>query len=395
MTIQEIFYKLLNTPEDEYHDFKQQWYDPHNRAELVKDIFSFVNTLHHQDCYLIIGVNDQHSIVGIEKDENRLNTQQLTDFIHRLPIANSHEPKVIVDTFSVVHHQIDIITIQDTDDVPVYLAIDKKWPPVERTIGAGQIFSRVNENNTAMNGNASDWTVEQLWKKRFGLDIPIQDRYTVQLKDISHWEYLETDNKPGFLYDMDPDYYMYLEDVDNSGSQAESYSLGQISAKMDWHNLVVTFRNRTIRELSAVYLDGCRLLSMTPVRGAIGLHGDNPLPFVYFLEDSFTFAVENFLSNISADKGAYHSLYQHIVIFKDEQERDTVINTLTEQVNQIRQQCTPTMEQIQRAKNKLSLDFSEDDREMDSNYINRMCLESNVSQYIKQYVPKIAEDKKS
>lgn len=50
--------ELLTTPEDEYHDFKAQWYEQYTKSELIKDIFSFVNTSHHKDCYLIIGVND-------------------------------------------------------------------------------------------------------------------------------------------------------------------------------------------------------------------------------------------------------------------------------------------------------------------------------------------------
>ncbi|HHK7332510.1 TPA: ATP-binding protein, partial [Streptococcus pneumoniae] len=40
---------LLNTPEDEFHDFKQKWH--HSKTELVRDILNFVNTSHHEDCY--------------------------------------------------------------------------------------------------------------------------------------------------------------------------------------------------------------------------------------------------------------------------------------------------------------------------------------------------------
>lgn len=116
---------LLTSPEDEYHDFKVQWYSHGNKAELIKDIFSFVNTSHHEDCYLIIGVDDNHNVTGVESDENRLNTQKLTDFLHSLPIANSHTPKVIVEPIKVKNHIIDIITIKDTIDVPVYLDEDK------------------------------------------------------------------------------------------------------------------------------------------------------------------------------------------------------------------------------------------------------------------------------
>lgn len=117
---------LLATSEDEYHDFKEQWYSLNDKAELIKDIFSFVNTAHHKDCYLIMGVSDNHKAVGIENDENRLNTQKLTDFLHSLPIANSHTPKVKVESVTIKGHLIDIIIIKDTIDVPVYLEEDKR-----------------------------------------------------------------------------------------------------------------------------------------------------------------------------------------------------------------------------------------------------------------------------
>lgn len=103
--------KLLTTAEDEYHDFKAQWYSKNDRAELIKDIFSFVNTSHHKDCYLIIGVNNNHEVVGVENDSNRLNTQKITDFLHSLPIANAHTPKVKVTPITVENHTVDVIAI--------------------------------------------------------------------------------------------------------------------------------------------------------------------------------------------------------------------------------------------------------------------------------------------
>lgn len=55
---------LLNTPEDEFHDFKQKWH--HSKTELVRDILNFVNTSHHEDCYIIFGIdNITLDIIGV------------------------------------------------------------------------------------------------------------------------------------------------------------------------------------------------------------------------------------------------------------------------------------------------------------------------------------------
>ena len=205
--------KLLTTAEDEYHDFKAQWYSKNDRAELIKDIFSFVNTSHHKDCYLIIGVNDNHEVVGVENDSNRLNTQKITDFLHSLPIANAHTPKIKVTPITVENHTVDVIVIKDTLDVPVYLDEDKRPKYANRPIHAGQIFARENDTNTPIDESASDYLVQRLWKKRFGLDLTIQQQYVSKLKDVNNWEYFEAD-KIGFLYNVDPDYCMFLEEDD-------------------------------------------------------------------------------------------------------------------------------------------------------------------------------------
>ena len=80
----------LDKPEGDHHDFKEHWYHKGQKPELVKDIFSFVNTVHHDDCLLILGVNDQRKVTGVEDDENwRLNQQQLIDFMRKLPISGN------------------------------------------------------------------------------------------------------------------------------------------------------------------------------------------------------------------------------------------------------------------------------------------------------------------
>ena len=93
----------LDKPEGDHHDFKEHWYHKGQKPELVKDIFSFVNTVHHDDCLLILGVNDQRKVTGVEDDENwRLNQQQLIDFMRKLPISGELIPRLGVETIHMV-----------------------------------------------------------------------------------------------------------------------------------------------------------------------------------------------------------------------------------------------------------------------------------------------------
>lgn len=382
--------ELLNTPEDEYHDFKAQWYSQSDKAELIKDIFSFVNTSHHKDCYLIIGVDDDHNIVGIENDENRLNTQKLTDFLHSLPIANSHTPKVKVTSVTIEDHLIDIIIIKDTVDVPVYLDEDKRPKKCNAVIHAGQIFARENDTNTSTKESASDYLAERLWKKRFGLDLPIQQQYKVKLQDTANWEYFETD-KVGFLYNVDPDYCMFLEDDGENRYKVESYALGQFRARMDWQKLILKYRNRTIAEFLVVFLDGARFMTLTPNLGAIEPLSETPLTFQYFIADSLEFSVEKLFLSMKQGPTAPDgfqklNLLQRIVIFDNGKQMKQVQKELSDKKEYIKNQCTPSQEEIDRCRSLLKMDFNSHDTEMTESNIEHMCKEANVSQFIISYL---------
>lgn len=385
---------LLTSPEDEYHDFKVQWYSHGNKAELIKDIFSFVNTSHHEDCYLIIGVDDNHNVTGVESDENRLNTQKLTDFLHSLPIANSHTPKVIVEPIEVKNHIIDIITIKDTIDVPVYLDEDKHPKKAKRPIHAGQIFARENDTNTPISDSASDYLVERLWKKRFGLDLPIQQQYKIKLQDINNWEYFETD-KIGFLYNVNPDYCMFLEDDDDQARyKVESYALGQCRARMGWQKLVLKYKNRTINEFLVVFLDGARFMTLVPNLSTIASFSDNPLTFQYFIADSLEFSLEKLFlsmknSPIAPDGYQRMNLFQRIVIFDNCQQMKQGLKELTSKKDYIKKQCTPSQEEINSCRSLLSMDFNSKDVEMAQSFLEYMCQEANVSQFIIKYLKKM------
>ncbi|WP_102279726.1 AlbA family DNA-binding domain-containing protein [[Lactobacillus] timonensis] len=381
---------LLSAPEDEYHDFKQQWYAPNKKTELIKDIFSFVNTAHHKDCYLIIGVDDNHNVSGVENDDNRLNTQNLTDFLHSLPIANSHTPKVIVTPIQMGQHTVDVITIKDTLDVPVYLDEDKRPKKANRPIHAGQIFTRENDTNTAISASASDYQVERLWKKRFGLDLPVQEQYKIKLADVNNWEYFEMD-KTGFIYDVDPDYCMYLTKDDFPRYKVESYALGQVRMNMSWYTLTLKYRDRTIKELLVVAMDGGRFMTVTPALNSIDKFSNYSLTFQYYLAGSLDFAVEKLILKmhkpaISPDYGSRMQLLKRIVIFQDYEHLNKVTADLNQHYKTIKQMCTPTDEQLNLCKGALSMDFKNDDPEMQSSHIEQMCRESNVSQLINNYL---------
>ena len=95
----------LAPSENDHWDFKLQWYKKNDRNNLLLDIINMVNTPHHDDCYIIIGIDDvTGKIRGIENDEGRMNKQNLQDFLRSKPFAQNFYPLTDVTTYEAVSY---------------------------------------------------------------------------------------------------------------------------------------------------------------------------------------------------------------------------------------------------------------------------------------------------
>ena len=95
--LNEILTKAPN--ENDHWDFKEEWYS--NKGELLRDIMNLVNTVHHDNCYIIIGVDDSGKMVGVTNDSNVMNRQQLQDFLRSKPFAQNWYPQTDVESFQI------------------------------------------------------------------------------------------------------------------------------------------------------------------------------------------------------------------------------------------------------------------------------------------------------
>lgn len=359
---------------------------------MIKDIFSFVNTAHHQDCYIIFGIQDgDHKIIGIEDDDNRLNNEKIAGYLNSLPIANRNIPKVIVKTVAMDNHLIDVLVIKDTNDVPVYLKKEYRPKECRHIIRAGQIFCRMSGIETPIISTATDYQVEKLWKKRFGMDLSIKDQYKIKLQDVDNWEYFEND-QVGFRYNIDPDYCMYLVDDTQNRYRAESYSLSQWRTKMDWQVLKLMYRDRLIKNILVVWLDNAKFVTVTPEIATLNEASfDKQLTFQCIYANTLDFYVENFLFthknySTSSDYIQRSHLLKDIVVFKDSNQRNNVIRLLKDNVSQIQLKVQPSKEQIRKYKEKMSIDFNVNDIEYSDSNIRYMCKEKNVSEFVNNYI---------
>lgn len=386
----DIITKLICEDEDEYHDFKEEWYVQNKKDEMIKDIFSFVNTAHHHDCYLIMGVKNDldHTIVGIENDKNRYNTQKLTDYLGYLPIANCETPVVRVESLPIEQHTIDVIIIKDFNQVPVYLTKQYRPKKCENIIQPGQIFCRLNDTNTAINQTAKDYQVRKLWKKRFRLDLSPIEQYKYKLSDITNWEYSE-DGEKRFLYEFDPDYCMYLvDDIDKASRyKIQSYSLSQNRARVNWETLNLMYKDRLIKSFTVVYLDQYRFLTVYPQESCLESSYNSMLVYRFILADSIDFYVEKFLLNQknafspSPDSFQKDKLLKSIVVFKDIEQKNNIDKELKKDISVIRKEVKPKSSQLNSIQKKVKLEFNYED-EVSINEITAACQEFNLGAYI-------------
>ncbi|WP_155287691.1 RNA-binding domain-containing protein [Lacticaseibacillus zhaodongensis] len=403
MDIQELW-EWLDKPEDDRHDFKECWYKPGQTEEFVKDIFSFVNVTHHDDCFLIIGVTDQvHSVTGVENDPNRMTQQNLIDFIHTLPIAGEYVPQLKLETVVWNNsHSVDVIRIVNTDNVPVFL--NKRWNAIGNKLNADatvkmgkiytrndireeQVFAREGDVNTARDKNAEYHQIEQLWRKHFRIDQPIAERYKYVLSNTDNWSYYENE-KTGFLYNLDPDFNMVIESDDDPVAEAESFSINFDDPRIEWETLNLKFRQITIARMQLASLDGARLTFVVPkVTSPDGLEAKHF--YRYYVEGTLEAAVQNLLCKhglIPVSNADIITYNRSIVWFESDAEKDATNKKLAQDIYELDKSVETNAKEINSLLAHLKTRISETSQDVTETAADAFLRESNAGKYAKRLV---------
>lgn len=323
-----MYYINNHIPENEFIDYKQEW--EHQNSELIKDIFSFVNTIHNKDCYLIIGVTDKgNKIIDVNHDSNRKDQKDIIDMLAHLPIAGGYVPPIKVNTININKKQIDIITIKNTNMVPVYLTESHHFNHEKRSMMPGLIYSRIGDRNTGFNQTTNFHRTKMLWRKHFGIDLPIKKRYLIKLKDIKHWHYYDEllpGAKPCFMYDLDPNYKIELYDDNIQRVNVTPLSVNMyVRPSISWIGLNLEYNHNTIDTNIGWYLDGCRSLTVVPKLTFINYKLTNDMIIYYFIKTKLSYWLNKLVFNV------YTKWY-----FKNElKDNIPIINSYRNKINQI------------------------------------------------------------
>jgi hypothetical protein len=193
--------QLLSANESEYLDFKREWH--HNKAELVHDILSLLNSDSNSDRYLIIGVDDKNKeLCDVVSNKPRYNLQNLMDIVRDAKFNRT--PNLLIQTKNSKKNNIDIIIIKNSSNKPFFLTTD--YVDGKKCVRAGVVYTRNGSTNTPINSSASEYQISKMWEERFGFNIPPIERVYKLLENRDDWLRCNIDDFWSYVHNKFPEY---------------------------------------------------------------------------------------------------------------------------------------------------------------------------------------------
>lgn len=255
MTFEDYIIQLINLKhEGSYWDFKRCWHG--KKADLLHDIICMANNIENQDAYIIIGVDedDDFSTHDVSADTNRKNTQNLVDFLRYVKFAGGIRPSVSVKTLHFGSDEIDIIVVRSDNNTPYYLS--EQYNKRDGIVYANNIYTRVQDSNTPKDKSADIQHIEKLWRKRFGIDLSIKERYLILLEQIDEWELNISACRPSF-HKIFPEFTIHVDD-DTEREGWEPQSPFYPDPRMFFSPMKLMYHSTMIFETGLISCDGGR-----------------------------------------------------------------------------------------------------------------------------------------
>ncbi len=318
--INEISQLINLKQEGSYWDFKRQWYSNNKKGDLLHDIICMANNLTDKDGLIIIGVDEEnkYNVIGVQCDENRKDTQKITDFLKSKKFAGDIRPTVYVETFKIHDLEVDVIVIKNDKNTPYYLNVDYL------NVKANYIYTRIQDSNTAKDSSADINNVEKLWKKRFGLSLTAIEKVEKYIENYKDW----SDGLYGEhykYYNIFPEFTIIYEKPELERNGYEYYLFSQYNYTPDWYDIKIMYHQTILEELGGVCLDGGRYFTPCPLDDEIIINNeDNYIHFKYMDKTSLLYKLNELYYFSKIDDGAWHArrrFFTVVLLFENEIER--------------------------------------------------------------------------
>ena len=340
----EILELIDSHKEGVYWDFKEKWYEKNKRTSMLKDIICMSNNLENRNSYIIIGVSDDCNVVGVQNDENRFKSSDLIQYITSQKFANNEVPKISLNTITVNEKELDVIVIYPSRKTPFYIESIKQNSDIKQ----GYIYSRIEDKNTDSDKNAVFSRVQDLWRRRFGLDLKPIDRFPLLLKNKSKWRNSPLPENSEYdsikYYEEDPAFSI-KEKVMESYSQ-EYYMYLFWDNRPLAVNVDICYQNTTLSNYQVIMLDGCRAYVGAPKIKRISDELTNEYyRCYYYVKESIPFELTNFFKDDSncCHKDALNNILNNIVIFNSEVEKDTIFACIKFNIDELKNEVSSNL----------------------------------------------------
>lgn len=319
----EIRNLILSKREDDWWDFKIEHH--HDKAELVHDILCMANNRPRKDSYIIFGIDDTtFSVVGVENDPNRRNQQGITDILRSVIFAGGVRPRIEIQTVCIDNHEVDVLIIKDSFDVPYYLEKDYQDKDIKNNDGkrygkivrAYHIYTRVVDNNTAIDKQADINDVEFLWRKRFGIECSIIERLHILLSETDKW-FFDWGNKKCCYHADHPEFQIIqINDMQQGWEPAAAFYTHPV---MHLAGLNITYHNTVIYETELWAFDQFRKFLPKAENSLVGQHAN--FWYTYYTLDSIEGKMLKIFTHGNCDISSREPNYNQLLVFENEEDK--------------------------------------------------------------------------
>lgn len=320
--------------EGSYWDYKEKYHS--NTAKLIHDIICLANNMDNKDAYLIFGVADNGEIKGISGDENRKNQADIIDMLRNQKFAGRIAPLVKLETILLLNKEIDVLVIFNSNLVPYYL--EEQYTRGKSKILPGVIYTRRQDSNTPIDGIASIYEIEHLWRRRFGLDLLPFEKLRYFIKDKFSWE----NNSVGRYYKLQPE-FTFVEVNDSEDRRRNVfYAFTQMNESHYFQKYQFRYHQTILYESEMVVMDSGRYITSTPNLEVLDFDieqhsAPNLLSYNYYTRDSIEWDIHKFLFDSDNHEAVISNrrFLKVILIFDNESEKEEFNRYLRENLSHL------------------------------------------------------------
>ena len=244
--------------EGDHWDFKRE---PHAKAgDLIKDILCLANSPRHDgDRYIIYGVDDTGSVVGLQAAAHRTQAD-IVNTLSNACFAGGVYPDIYLQEVELQGQRLEVVVIKDHPEKPYYL--QKKYNNDGVRLNPGTVYSRVRDSNTSSDQAASSHDIERMWRQRFGLNLTPFQRVQNYLLDWDGWTRTVEYN---WYYSQIPEFTISPTEEETQPVLAgDNWVRAALDPSASVRPFRICFHQTILAEVVCIFYDGAQVITPAP-----------------------------------------------------------------------------------------------------------------------------------